>query len=220
MNSRCELKLDWCSHEAAKYAAQQWHYSRTLSSGRNVYIGVWEDGVFCGAIVFGVGSGNVTNGTRYGLARSHQMAELTRIALGPHRHPVSRIVAIALKMLKRHSPGIRLVISMADPVQGHHGGVYQAGGWIYTGRTAPDYECFLRGRWMHHRSATSLVGSVKGLPKRPIPGKHRYLMPLDGEIRQRIEPMRKPYPKRAGSADSGTPADQAGGGGANPTSAL
>lgn len=26
--------------------------------------------------------------------------------------------------------------------------------------------------------------------------KHRYLMPLDGEIRKRIEPLRKPYPKR------------------------
>lgn len=32
--------------------------------------------------------------------------------------------------------------------------------------------------------------------------------------------LSKPYNKRAGSADSGTPGDQPGGGGATPTSAL
>jgi len=50
--------------------------------------------------------------------------------------------------------------------------------------------------------------------------KHKYVMPLDGEIRAKIEPLAKPYPKRAGSADSGTPGIQPGRGGATPTSAL
>lgn len=42
----------------------------------------------------------------------------------------------------------------------------------------------------------------------------------DDEMRKKIEPLRKPYPKRAGSADSGTAGLQPVGGGANPTPAL
>jgi hypothetical protein len=37
-----------------------------------------------------------------------------------------------------------------------------------------------------------------------MPGKHRYLFPLDAEMRKQIEPLRQPYPKRVPSADSGT----------------
>ena len=30
--------------------------------------------------------------------------------------------------------------------------------------------------------------------------KHKYLMPLDEAMKRKIEPLRKPYPKRAGSS--------------------
>jgi hypothetical protein len=189
------LRLDWCSHEAAKYAVEKWHYSGRLSKARNVYLGVWERSAFIGVVVFGIGSGNVTNGHRYGLARTSQVAELTRVALRSHNAPVSRIVAIALRMLKRQSPGIRLVVSMADPAQGHVGAIYQAGGWLYTGQTKPDVEYFCNGQWVHHRTATSRR-SAAGLPSRPVPPKHRYLMPLDAVMRAQLTPLAKPYPKR------------------------
>lgn len=194
---KVDLKIDWATYEAAKYAVEHWHYSRSLSSCRNVYIGVWEGGKFIGVIVFGIGSGNATNGKGYGLARSHEMAELTRIALTKHETPISRIVKIAIQFIRRQSPGLRMIISMADPMHGHHGGIYQAGNWIYTGQTAEDYQYQLPdGRYVHHRTATSLLKSVAGMQKKKLPGKYRYLMPLDDEIRKRIEPLRKPYPKR------------------------
>lgn len=213
------LRLDWCSHEAAKYAVEKWHYSHRMPAGRNVYIGVWENEKYIGCILFGMGSGNSTNGTRYGLASSHEMAELTRVALTKHCAPVSRILSVAIRMLQKQSPGIRLIISMADPNVGHIGGIYQAGNWIYTGETKPDVMYFSKGEWVHHRTATAR-GSAKGLPFRYLPPKHRYLYPLDTAIRTQIEPLRKPYPKRAGSKVSVAPAHQAGEGGAEPTSAL
>jgi hypothetical protein len=88
-----------------------------------------------------------------------------------------------------------MVISFADPAHGHHGGIYQAGNWIYAGQTKSDVEYKLHGRWMHHRTATS-IQSVAGFPSRKIPAKHRYLMPLDAAMREKIEKLRKPYPKR------------------------
>lgn len=220
MPGRPELKLDWCSYAAAKYAVEHWHYSRSMPGGRNVYVGAWEDTVFIGVIMFGLGSGNATNGVKYGLARSHEMAELVRIALSVHLTPVSRIVALALRMIKYQSPLLQLIISMADPRHGHHGGIYQAGNWVYAGCTAPDYEYFLSGMWRHHRSATSRAGSVVGLPSRKILGKYRYLYPLNAAMRAQIAPLAQPYPKRATSILADAPAVQVGESGAAPTVAL
>ena len=53
--SKPQLKLDWCSHEAAKYAVEHWHYSGRIPPSKLAKVGVWEDGQFIGAIVYGVG---------------------------------------------------------------------------------------------------------------------------------------------------------------------
>ena len=56
MSSRPELKLNWCSHAAAKYAVEHWHYSKRLPNQKLVKIGVWEFGIFRGAVIFGDGA--------------------------------------------------------------------------------------------------------------------------------------------------------------------
>jgi hypothetical protein len=222
--SKPTLKLDWCSHEAAKFACERWHYSRTRPTGKNNYLGVWENGEFIGVIIFGLGASSAL-GKPYGIS-VFEVCELVRVALSSHESPVSRIMAIACRMVKHHNPGLRLMVSFADPFQGHHGGIYQASNWIYSGRSAPSYMWKLPSGEMAHERRFSGVGW--NAPKTPpigservkVPGKHRYLMPLDDAMRAQIAPLAKPYPKRARSADSGTPVNQTGGGGATPTLAL
>jgi hypothetical protein len=222
------LRLDFCSYDAAKYAVEHWHYSRTMPVGKMVKLGVWEESVFIGAVIFGLGGGNACNGKRYGLARNFEMAELVRIALRKHRAPVSRIIAIACRLLHRQSPGLRLIISYADPSQSHHGGVYQAAGWIYTGRSSASWKAvWPDGRQAHARIAYGHVQfgikktvDISNAKKVLVPGKHRYLYPLNDEIRQRILPLAKPYPKRAASETIDTPIHQIGEGGEAPTAAL
>ena len=50
------LHLDFCSHEAAKYAVMRWHYSRRMPKSKLVRIGVWEDEKFSGAVIYGLGA--------------------------------------------------------------------------------------------------------------------------------------------------------------------
>jgi hypothetical protein len=50
--------------------------------------------------------------------------------------------------------------------------------------------------------------------------KHRYLYPLDAAMRAQIEPLRKPYPKRASEASSDAPPAQGGEDGAAPILTL
>ena len=44
MSSRPELKIDWATHEAAKYACLHWHYSKTIPTGKNNGL-LGEDGI-------------------------------------------------------------------------------------------------------------------------------------------------------------------------------
>lgn len=191
------LYLDWCSHEAAKFAVEHWHYSKVIPKSKLAKIGVWEDGTFIGAIIFGVGA-TADLVKAYGL-RSEQGCELVRVALRKHTASVTRMVAIALRMLHIAFPGIRLVVSFADPSQGHVGAIYQGGNWVFCGRSAVSDEYIYKGkRWQ----GRSFRNSFKGMEHHPdvqtVKGssKYRYLMPLDAAMREKIEKLRKPYPKR------------------------
>ena len=197
-----KLKLDWCSHEAAKYAVEHWHYSKRMPVGPMVKVGVWENEKFIGCVLFARGANNAL-GCAYNLSLT-EVCELVRIALTIHETPVSRIIAIAQRFLIHHCPGLRLVVSYADSEQGHHGGVYQASNWVYVGRSSGSREFFHEGRWKHNREVTAGAfggkpkhsGKGKGLPCRLTQGKHKYLMPLDDAMRGQIAPLAKPYPKK------------------------
>jgi len=113
------LCLDWCSYDAARYAVEHWHYSRSLPCSKTARLGVWEDDQFIGVIVFAWGANRHLAG-EYKLKMT-ECAELYRIALDKHITAVSRIISIAVKMLQREMPGIRLLVSYADLNQGHEG---------------------------------------------------------------------------------------------------
>jgi hypothetical protein len=137
---RPELWLDWCSLKGAEYACERWHYSRNMPAGKLVKLGAWEDGRFVGVIIFGRG-GNYRLAGRVSLSNL-ECVELTRVALRKHRTSVSRIVTIALRLFRHQSPGIRCVFAYADPVQNHHGGVYQAMGFDYLGHSVRCQNCW------------------------------------------------------------------------------
>lgn len=120
------LQLKFCSFLAAKYSVMNWHYSKAMPAGKLIKIGVWEDDVFKGVVIFGRGATNELF-TQYGL-KNIQGCELVRIALRNHKTFVSRIISIAIKMLVKLNPGLRMIVSFADPSEGHNGGIYQAGG--------------------------------------------------------------------------------------------
>lgn len=219
------LKLGWCSYEAAKYAVEHWHYSKRMPMPPYNSVGVWEDGQYVGAVIFARGAAP-TLSKSFSLLQT-QLCELVRVALRDHRSAVSRIVTIAIKLMRTRSPGVRAVVSFADPDHGHHGGIYQAMGWVYTGTSAPEYSFYHGGRWKHRREVVSNVTfgkqkpmlDYKGLPKRLCPGKYRYALGLDDEVREQIKHLAKPYPKRPKQSND-APGDQPGEGGAAPTRTL
>jgi hypothetical protein len=216
--AKADLRIDWATHEAAKHACETWHYSKSVPVPPLVKIGAWEQGKFIGAVIFSRGANNNLL-KPFGLSQT-EGCELTRIALASHMSPVSRIVRLAIEFLKRNSPELRLIVSFADPSVGHHGGVYQAGNWTYTGRQPPTVEFIAPDGKQWHGRMVSKDGKkkVQGVYRKcwrtdqckPVekPGKHRYLMPLDDAMRTQIAPLAKPYPKRAKQAMAEHPSAQ------------
>ncbi len=202
--SKAILRLDWASHKAAKYACQNWHYSQCMPAGKLIKVGVWENEVFIGVVLYGRGTSNHLV-TRYGLNNT-EGCELVRVALKSHVNNVSRIMAISIKFLKTFCPNMRLIVSFAAMDQGHHGGIYQAGNWLYTGLTSKQDEFSYKGRRSTDRQISQMVKDTRtpraelerrGIIRRlPTQQKHRYLYALDAKMREQIQPLAKLYPKR------------------------
>ena len=220
MAKKSDLRIDWATHASAKYACDNWHYSGCMPAGKIVKIGAWEYGKFIGVVLFGRGANNRMS-KAYGLNQD-QACELVRVALTDHEVEVSRIVALSMRFLKKQSNGIKLIVSYADPKQGHNGGIYQAGNWVYFGKSQAQRELIINGVFTHKRSANAKYQTAcpeKIMEKTgfdvkwaPVEWKHIYLMPLDEEMRLKINPLSKPYPKRAQSIDDDAPDIPVGGG--------
>jgi hypothetical protein len=204
------LKLAWSSHEAAKYAVRHWHYSRSLPCSKTARLGIWEDDKFIGAVVF-AWSANRHLAGEYRLKMT-ECAELCRVALDDHATPVGRILSIAVRMLKREMPGIRLIVSYADLNRGHLGKIYQAGNWIFVGETGHEAGIVLNGKLTHRRTINSKYGTStiawlrkhvdKCARRQEGKPKFKYLLPLDDEIAERVKLLAKAYPRICATSET------------------
>lgn len=198
------LVVTGCSFESARWAVEHWHYSRTMPVGKMVRFGVWEHGEFVGAVLYGLGASPHLAGSLD--VAPTAICELVRVALREHEHPVTAIVAESLRLLHEHSPRLRVVVSFADPFHGHVGRIYQAGNWLYLGRTGRATAYRDRKGKLHHSRVVTGSGYVvqfgrmtkvpkpHELEKVELPGKHRYAMPLDRAMRRKLARIAQPYP--------------------------
>ena len=192
------LLIDWATYPAAKYACEHWHYSQSVPVGKLAKVGAWEDNQFIGVVLFSYGANN-NIGRPYGLSQT-ECCELTRVALREHQTPVSQIMMQAIRMLKKQSQGLRLIVSYADSSHGHHGGIYQATNWIYQGPIFEKSMAVYQGKVAHRRTFDML--GIKGYLRMETKAKHKYLMPLDSPMKKQLLPLAKPYPKRTSQQEA------------------
>lgn len=122
--------------------------------------------------------------------------------------PLTGLVGAAVRELRRLSLD-SLVVSYADPAAGHHGGIYQAGSWLYSGVSASGEAIWLIDGVEHNRRSiqdmfgTSARRPIKEklgdrLEWRPCEAKHLYWRPLNrrGKAKaKRLGLKSLPYPK-------------------------
>lgn len=140
---------------------------------------------------------------------SEEIIELTRLVRLPTLLvPLSHLIAFSCSRLKQQNWA--LVVSFADQQQGHHGGIYQASGWLYDGRRDRRMDgIIINGVFKPGRSCNSQWGTQSPeklrqiLPNHTIEphyddGKHLYWKALSiaGRTRaRRLGLKASPYPK-------------------------
>lgn len=221
------LWLERIDFHTARQCVEKWHYSGGCTTVICSY-GVWESGVFQGAVMFSQGAASCI-ARPFGL-RPQQVRELVRVALNAPKTPVSKIVAVALRLFHRDYPDVLVVVSFADSSQGHVGTIYQAANFLYVG--AKSYHVYrVNGELVHPKSLYGRYGkggqSVAWLRANVDPAaerlktlpKHKYLWFYDEKLRAEWATHALPYPRVAGVAGC-ISANHAEGGGSIPTATL
>ena len=106
------MRLEKASYKAVKYACLKFHYAETVPVTNISYSVFNNKNEWCGVICYGLGA-NYLLGKTYGVV-SGQFLELTRMALNGKQESTSKAMAISIKLLKKHKPLVKILISYAD----------------------------------------------------------------------------------------------------------
>lgn len=163
----------------------QYHYSRRVPSNVQMVGSLHIDGGLFG------GDGAMVAAAFWSIPPTRwgeDVIELTRLVRGNDRVPLTMLVALCAKELKKR--GHDLLVSFADKTQGHEGFVYRASNWRYAG--CRDRSCdgvVIDGAFHPGRSCNSIFGTRSPeklramFPNKKIDphydeGKHLYWLPL------------------------------------------
>lgn len=160
--------------------------------------GVIEDGVLKAAITYGKPASPWLCKGICGERYSDAVYELNRMCrVDDYREPLSRFVAATLRMLK---PLNWIVVSYSDTAMNHHGYVYQACNFLYTGLSSPHADKYNPNRSGHNRHS-GLFDVRKDEFSVERSSKHRYIYFCTSSARLKREWMEAlrypvlPYPK-------------------------
>lgn len=110
------------------------HYSGKVVKNSQIHIGVYYQGKLEGAMQFGP---SLDKRKMIGLVEGtlwNEFIELNRMAFSEAlpRNSESRAIGIAMRILKKHCPQLKWVISFADGTQCGDGTIYRASGFVLT----------------------------------------------------------------------------------------
>jgi len=170
------------------------HYAKRLPSISWAF-GLFADGILEGIVTFGKpASPSLCSGV-LGVEYKNIVYELNRLVVneGLPKNTLSYFVSKALKLL----PQPLCIVSYADTAQNHHGYIYQATNWLYTGATKERTDIGLADN-SHSRHYDKNIDYKANRKFRS--SKHRYIYFVAGKgqkalLQQKLKYDVKSYPK-------------------------
>jgi hypothetical protein len=214
--SRCHTRP--ISHLTAARMVERFHYAHRAPS-IVAAVGMYVDDVLAGCITYGINAvPNVHRccGEEYRL----RSLELNRLFIHDWagRNSESWLIGQSFRWLQDKWPQYVVLVSYADTGHGHHGGIYRATNWLWTGLSSERCEGFQVGRdtihakHMNNRHGTRSVAAILKLYPGAVPisgqPKHRYVQFLGDRRQKRV--LRAalkwpvlPYPKNVATVPEG-----------------
>tara|TARA_R110002074_G_scaffold365659_1_gene539437 strand:+ start:343 stop:1098 length:756 start_codon:yes stop_codon:yes gene_type:complete len=134
MASAKDILVKVINSHSARGLIAKFHYSGKSTQNSQLHFGVFLNGKLEGCLQFGPPIDRrkmlpLVTGSKWG-----EMIELNRMAFGPKlpKYSESRAIAICFKLIKKHYPQIKWVVSFADGCQCGDGTIYRASGFYLT----------------------------------------------------------------------------------------
>lgn len=110
------------------------HYSGKVATNSQLHFGAFLDGQLMGVLQFGP---SLDKSKIIGLVADtgwNEFIELNRMAFLNElpKNSESRVIGICLRLIKKHAPHVKWVISFADGTQCGDGTIYRASGFVLT----------------------------------------------------------------------------------------
>jgi len=207
LGSAKDIMLRPIDSRTANDLVRRVHYSGKVVNNSQIHIGVFWQGKLEGALQFG---NPVDRRKLVGLVKGtdwHGFAELNRMAFTDAlpRNSESRALSVSFRLLRKHAPQWKWVVSFADATQSGHGIIYQAVGFVLTGIKRNHQILDWNGRLIAKKTLDN-----PNYPKvngkyysryllendlaQPLPGYQlRYIYFLDPSWRQRLTVPEIPY---------------------------
>jgi hypothetical protein len=147
------------------YLCKDWllnkHYAKRIPSISYAFGLFNEQNLLNGIICYGRPVAHILVKNAFNGEYQEQFLELNRLVVneGLEKNTLSYFVAESLNML----PKPQVLVSYADSSQNHHGYIYQATNWFYTGLSAEFKDYMVKGyEHMHGASILDMVGRSDG----------------------------------------------------------
>lgn len=188
-----DYKVERIEHKDTKDFILNKHYAKRMPSISYAF-GLIQDGSLQGVLTIGKPASNSLCEGVCGKEYKSQVYELNRLVVndGLPKNTLSYFVGKSLKELKNED---LIIVSYADEGANHHGYIYQATNWIYTGKTKGRTDKYVpNGK--HSRHYTNENNHIRKV-RTP---KHRYIYftnrkRIDEYMRLLKYPIIKQYPK-------------------------
>ena len=191
------MKLTKATSKAIKYACTNFHYSKSIPTVQYAYNVYNDNNEWCGVILFGGGANN--NLAKSFNLKNGEVLELERVALNGKQEQTSKAVALAIRLLHKENPIVKMLVSYADHRQKHVGTIYKATNWLYLGVVyTSDTQYFYKGKWTHERTINSKKNKdilKQTLEKRKNANKFKYIYIYDKSLLEKYKSLAKGYPK-------------------------
>lgn len=149
----------------------KYHYLGGIGRSFMVY-GTFVNCELIAVVCFSTPCSEILRSSILGSDNKKHVIELSRLCLKPKcKIPATKIISLSIQELKcerkkREMIPIHAIISFADSRQDHHGGIYQAGSWLYTGqsiRSSNYYFVDQKGSIRHPRQNGINISKKKAL---------------------------------------------------------
>ena len=179
------------------------HYAKRLCSVSYAY-GLYMNQEIKGVVTYGMSPNNMLGTAIAGEKFKHLVYELNRLITVDNlpKNTLSKFVTESFKLL----PKPLIIVSYADANKDHHGYIYQALNFLYTGRSVntygyiyPDGSSFHTRNFHHHQKSSQFKKEIGkdnvtkedvikkyGLKKVEILGKYRYVKILGSKTDKKV----------------------------------